>query len=75
LVFVLDGLCRLLHPIMPFLTEQGWQALNQAAPRRREAATGGGRGGGRHRGGMIRRPCKSRPLSPACVWRPGRITR
>ena len=33
LVFVLDGLCRLLHPIMPFVTEQVWQALNQAAPR------------------------------------------
>ena len=30
--FVLDGLCRLLHPIMPFVTEQVWQALNQVAP-------------------------------------------
>ena len=29
---VLDGLCRLLHPIMPFLTESIWQALNEVAP-------------------------------------------
>jgi valyl-tRNA synthetase len=29
---VLDGLCRLLHPIMPFVTEQVWQALAQVAP-------------------------------------------
>jgi valyl-tRNA synthetase len=39
LVFVLDGLCRLLHPIMPFVTEQVWQALNQAAPRRHDPET------------------------------------
>jgi valyl-tRNA synthetase len=39
LVIVLDGLCRLLHPIMPFVTEQVWQALNQAAPRRPEPTT------------------------------------
>ncbi len=39
LVFVLDGLCRLLHPVMPFLTEQVWQALNQAAPRRHDPTT------------------------------------
>ena len=36
LVFVLDGLCRLLHPVMPFVTEHVWQALNQAAPRRHD---------------------------------------
>ena len=29
---VLDSLCRLLHPIMPFVTEQVWQALGQLAP-------------------------------------------
>jgi valyl-tRNA synthetase len=29
---VLDTLCRLLHPIMPFVTEQVWQALNGLAP-------------------------------------------
>ena len=34
LAAVLDGICRLLHPIMPFVTEQVWQALAQAAPRR-----------------------------------------
>jgi valyl-tRNA synthetase len=34
LAAVLDGLCRLLHPIVPFLTEQVWQALGQVAPRR-----------------------------------------
>jgi valyl-tRNA synthetase len=34
LATVLDLLCRLLHPIMPFVTEQIWQALNQVAPRR-----------------------------------------
>ena len=31
---VLDGLCRLLHPIVPFLTESIWQALGQVAPSR-----------------------------------------
>jgi valyl-tRNA synthetase len=34
LAAVLDGLCRLLHPIVPFLTEQVWQALGQVAPQR-----------------------------------------
>jgi valyl-tRNA synthetase len=34
LAAVLDGLCRLLHPIVPFLTEQVWQALGQVAGRR-----------------------------------------
>jgi valyl-tRNA synthetase len=28
---VLDSLCRLLHPVMPFLTEQIWQPLGQLA--------------------------------------------
>lgn len=31
LASVLDSLCRLLHPIMPFVTEQVWQALNGVA--------------------------------------------
>ncbi|MFO0889542.1 MAG: valine--tRNA ligase [Isosphaeraceae bacterium] len=39
LVFVLDGLCRLLHPILPFVTEQVWQALNRVAPRRHDPST------------------------------------
>ena len=34
LATVLDGLCRLLHPIMPFVTEQVWQALGEVAPSR-----------------------------------------
>ncbi len=34
LAAVLDGVCRLLHPIMPFVTEQVWQALALAAPTR-----------------------------------------
>lgn len=32
LAAVLDAICRLLHPIMPFVTEQVWQYLNVAAP-------------------------------------------
>ena len=31
---LLDGLCRLLHPITPFLTESIWQALGEIAPER-----------------------------------------
>ena len=34
LAALLDGLCRLLHPIMPFVTEQVWQGLNSLAPAR-----------------------------------------
>lgn len=34
LAFVLDHLMRLLHPIMPFLTEQIWQALGEVVPAR-----------------------------------------
>ena len=29
---LLDSLCRLLHPVMPFVTEQVWQAMAQVAP-------------------------------------------
>jgi len=32
LATLLDVLCRLLHPIMPFVTEQVWQGLNGLAP-------------------------------------------
>ncbi len=34
LAALLDGLCRLLHPIMPFVTEQVWQGLASFAPTR-----------------------------------------
>ncbi len=34
LAALLDGLCRLLHPIMPFVTEQVWQGLASVAPTR-----------------------------------------
>ncbi len=34
LAHLLDQLCRLLHPIMPFVTEQVWQALAGIAPER-----------------------------------------
>jgi valyl-tRNA synthetase len=34
LAAVLDSLCRLLHPIVPFVTEQVWQGLNALAPER-----------------------------------------
>jgi len=34
LVGVLDGIVRLIQPIMPFLAETLWHALNEAAPQR-----------------------------------------
>ncbi len=34
LAWVLDNLMRLLHPMIPFLTEEVWQLLGQVAPRR-----------------------------------------
>jgi valyl-tRNA synthetase len=34
LAAALDTLLRLLHPIMPFITEEIWQLLNEAAPKR-----------------------------------------
>jgi valyl-tRNA synthetase len=34
LVAVLDSILRLVHPVMPFVTESLWQALNEAAPER-----------------------------------------
>ena len=49
LAAVLDGLCRLLHPIMPFVTEQVWQGLNALAPERGLARARAGRGERLHR--------------------------
>lgn len=34
LVGVLDGILRLVQPVMPFVAESLWQAINEAAPRR-----------------------------------------
>jgi valyl-tRNA synthetase len=34
LAHALDTLLRLLHPFVPFITEEVWQQLNKAAPRR-----------------------------------------
>jgi valyl-tRNA synthetase len=34
LVGVLDAIVKLVHPVMPFLAESLWQALNEAAPER-----------------------------------------
>ncbi|AWM37904.1 Valine--tRNA ligase [Gemmata obscuriglobus] len=31
---VLDGIMRLVHPLMPFVSESLWQALNETAPER-----------------------------------------
>ncbi len=37
---VLDTILRLLHPMMPFVTEMIWQALNEIAPHRSLASGG-----------------------------------
>lgn len=34
LIAALDGIIRLVHPVMPFLAESIWQALNEVAPQR-----------------------------------------
>src|SRR5438445_6020333 len=34
LIGVLDGILRLIQPVMPFVAESLWHALNEAAPKR-----------------------------------------
>jgi valyl-tRNA synthetase len=41
LAHVLDALLRLLHPMVPFLTEEVWQLLGQVAPERSLDGIGG----------------------------------
>ena len=43
LAHTLDTILRLLHPMIPFLTEEVWQLLGEVAPRARAGATAAGR--------------------------------
>jgi len=39
LVHVLDAILKLVHPVMPFVSESLWQALNEVAPQRNGSST------------------------------------
>ena len=43
LAHTLDTLLRLLHPMIPFMTEEVWQLLAEAAPAARAARAAAGR--------------------------------
>ncbi len=36
IAFILDEICKLLHPIMPFLTEELWEVKGQEGPKREQ---------------------------------------
>ena len=39
LIHVLDAILKLVHPVMPFVSESLWQALNEVAPQRNASST------------------------------------
>ena len=73
LAHALDVLMRLLHPMMPFLTEEIWQLLGQVAPERGLATKAepspspslGGRGIGGSKRSLHHSPirCRITPIS------------
>ena len=71
LVGVLDGILRLVHPVMPFVAESLWQALNEAAAVRGFPAPKQAEESGVHRRvadlpGLAHRRQHREPASPGC---------